>query len=305
MALTYTDLNSITQKLYIPKMVDNIFDSNALLQRWKKNNYKSVDGGTKIVEPLLYDTTTAAGRYQGADTLNITGNDQFTAAEFDYKEYYASIPITRIDELKNSGKSRVISMVEAKVQAAEKTLKDIMGTDIFGDGSTANAMKGIQLICDVTGTYGGIAKGSYSWWQAQQDTTTTAFTLAAFQALFGACSIDNDRPTVAVTTQAIYDDAYGQVQPQQRFTDSSTMKAGFTNMILNGIPLIVDSHQTSGYMHLLNEKYINLRYHKDENFRFDPFKKPINQNVTVAHIFWTGALTCNNCRMQGEFSALV
>jgi len=304
MALT-SEISALTQKYLIPKLVDNIFASNALFQRAKsKGWYDTLDGGTTINQPLAYAVSGAAGRYSGSQTLDTSDTAQITDAQWDWKEYYASIPITRIDELKNSGKSAVVNHVKSKVQLAEKTLKDTLGTDLFGDGTTSNSIQGVKLMTAVTGTYGNVAKATYSWWQAQQDTSTTAITPAAFQALMGDCRVDNDKPTVAATTQDVFDDLWASLQPQQRFADEDTLKAGFNNLLINGIPVIVDSHCDSGYLYLLNENYMSLCVHKDENFRFAPFRQPTNQNVKVAQIFWTGALTSSNCRMQGVFTAL-
>lgn len=305
MALTYSEISSITQKLYIPKLVDNIFASNALLNRWRKKAYRLEGGGTSIMQPLLYATTTAAGWYSGSDTLSTTANDQISAAEFQWRQAYANITITRSDELKNGGKEQIVNFVKAKVQAAEKTLADSLGTGLFNAGTTTNAIEGLRLACAGTGsTYGGISKTDYSWWRGKTDSSTTSFTLPAFQSLFGDCTIDNDKPTVAVTTQDIYDDVYAALTPMQRFTDKSTANGGFTNIMLNGIPVIVDSHCPDYYMFLLNEAYIELVAHRDENFRFEPFIKPVNQNVSTAKVYWAGNLTMSNCRMQGFFSAL-
>jgi len=244
-------------------------------------------------------------RYSGSETLNTSDAQQITQASFDWCEYAVSIPVTRIDELKNSGKQAIINHVKAKVQAAEKSLKDLLGTDLFGDGTTAKAIDGLRLLCAITGTFGGLAKATYSWWQGKVDSSTTAMTMAALQGQIGNQTIDSDRPSVLVTTQDVYDDLYAALQPQQRFADEDTFKAGFTNLIVNGIPLIVDSHCPSGYLFALNEAYLHLYCHKDENFRFAPFRQPTNQNAKVAQIFWTGALTSDNCRMQGMMSALV
>ena len=305
MALTYGEISSITQKLYIPKLVDNIFASNALLNRWRKKAYRLEGGGTSIMQPLLYATTTASGWYTGSASLSTTSNDQITAAEFNWRQIYGNITITRTDELKNSGKEQVINFVKAKVQACEKTVADSLGTGLFNAGTTTDAIEGLRLACAGTGsTYGGISKTTYSWWRGQTDATSTAFTLPVFQALFGDCTVDNDRPTVAVTTQDIYDDVYGTLQPQQRFTDKTTANGGFTNILLNGIPIIVDSHCPQYYMFLLNENYLEIVAHRDENFRFEPFIKPVNQNVSTAKVYWAGNLTCSNARMQGMFSAL-
>jgi galactose mutarotase-like enzyme len=42
MALTYDQISAITLKYYVPKMYDNIFNSNPLLQRHKKKSYEKV-----------------------------------------------------------------------------------------------------------------------------------------------------------------------------------------------------------------------------------------------------------------------
>lgn len=305
MALT-SEISALTQKYLIPKLVDNIFASNSLFQRAKKKKwYDKIDGGTTINQPLLYATTGNAMRYSGSETLSNVDTAQITDAQWDWAEYAVSIPITRLDELKNSGKNAIISHIKAKVQAAEKSLADLLGTDLFADGSTSKAIDGLRLLCAATGTFGGLAKATYSFWQGKVDSTTTAITPAAFQALYGDCTIDSDRPTVAVTTQDVYDDLYAAFQPQQRFADEDTLKAGFNNLLVNGIPVLVDSHCASGYLHMLNEAYISLVVHKDEDFRFSPFISPTNQNVKVAHIFWTGNLISSNCRMSGMMTALV
>jgi hypothetical protein len=304
MALT-AEISALTQKYLIPKLVDNIFASNAALQRAKKRGwYDTIDGGTQITQPLAYATTTSAGRYSGSATLLTDDNQQVTDAIWDWKQYYASIQINRIDELKNAGKSAIINHLKSKVQMAEKTLKDVLGTDLFGDGTTTNSFEGLKMICAITGTHGTIAKGTYSWWQAHVDSTTTALAPSSLQALIGDCTIDADRPTVIFCTQDSFDDLWAAIQPQQRFADEETLKAGFINLIFNGIPVVVDSHVSSGYLYTVNENYLQLLAHKDENFRFTGFRQPVNQNVKVAQVFWTGAMTSSNNRMHGMMTAL-
>ena len=301
MALTYGEISSITEKYFVPKLVDNIFDSNAALARAKKKWYQK-GSGERIMQPLAYATTGNAQRFSGADSLNITANDQITSAEWRWKEMQAAITITKIDELTNSGPRQVVNFVKSKVQLAEKSLASILGTDIFGDGTTANSIEGFKLMTAITGTHGGIAKATYSWWQGNADSTTTVLTYAAVRAIIGDCTVDNDRPTVIFTTQDIYDDFVTLFQPQQRFVDAKTADAGFTSIMFEGTPVIVDSHCSAYYVYYINENYLNL-YHL-EDFRFDPFVKPTNQAVSTAHIYWTGALASSNNRMHGVMSAI-
>jgi len=303
MALTYGEISATTQKYYVPKLIDNIFNSNSLLQRMRKKNYKSQDGGTSIMQPLLYAATTAAGWYTGVDTLSTTANDQVTSAEWTRAHIYANVTVTHTDELQNSGDSQVIEFVRSKVQAAEMTLADTLGSAIFNLGTDTKAIIGLRLAVDSAGTYGGIARGDYAWWAAQEDASTT-LTLSALQGLFGDCTVGNDKPSVEITTQDLYDAYVNMLTPQQRFVDEDTAKGGFTNVMHNGLPVIVDSHCPALHWFMLNEKYISLYYHPRDNFRFEPFIKPVDQQVASAKILWAGQLAISNCRMQGKFNAL-
>lgn len=303
MALT-SEISALTQKYYHPILVDNIFSSNSLFQRARKKWYEVVDGGTSIEVPIAYATTTAAGSYSGAQTLDTTANDQITSLAFDWKQYYANITITGLDELKNSGKQKIVDFLKAKVQLAEKSLANSLGTALFNLGTAANDLIGLRLGIDSAGTYGGVSRTTYTWLAAQEDGSTTVLSLSAMQSLFGDCTVGNDKPTVAITTQDIYDDYWSLLQPQQRFTDKNTADGGFTNLMFNGIPVIVDSHCPASHLFFINEDYIGIRAAKQRNFYFRPFQQPENQDVSTAKIFWTGYLFINNCRMHGKFNAL-
>ena len=304
MALTWDQISGITEKKFVKKMYDNIFDSNPLLSRLKKKSYEKLDGGTSIMVPLNYATTTASGWYTGADSLSTADNENITAAEYAWKQIYANISITRLDELKNSGDSQKIALVKSKIQIAEKTIMDTMGTAIYNAGTTANALVGLRAIVDSASTVGGISQSSYSWWQGQVDSSTSTFSIAALQTLFNSCSVDSDVPTVIMATRANYNRYYGQLQPQQRFMDSESAKGGFSSLMFNGAPFLADSHCPANHIFVLNEKYLHLFAHKDEDMKFLPFQVPINQNVKVAKIFWMGAFGSSNNRLQGIQSAV-
>ena len=136
MALTYDQLSAITQKKFVPKMYDNIFNSNPLLQRHRKKSYQLLDGGSSIMVPLNYATPTASGWYSCADTLNVNDNDIITSAEYSWKQLYTNISILRSDELKNSGDSQMVSLVKSKVKVAEKNMEDLLGTGIFSNAGS-------------------------------------------------------------------------------------------------------------------------------------------------------------------------
>lgn len=304
MALSYDQISAITEKKFIPKLVDNIFDSNPLLQRLKKKSYERVDGGTSIMQPLNYAQASAVEWYSGSDTLSTTDNDVITAAEYQWKQQHGAIILNRLDELKNSGDAAKLKFVKQKTQIVEQSMKDAMGTGLYSAGTNAKSINGLRVLVSGSNTVGGISQTTYTWWAAQTDSSSTVVSMSALQTLFNRCSIGNDAPTVSVTTRSIFNLYYALLQPQQRFTDSETGKGGFTSLMFNGIPVIVDSHCPSASLYMLNEKYLHLYYHPQEDFRFEPFQKPINQNVQVGHIYWAGNFGSSNNRMQGVASAL-
>lgn len=304
MALTYDQISGITQKKFIPKLYDNIFNSNPLVQRLKKKSYEKLDGGTSILVPLNYAQVTASGWYTGADTLSTTDNDVITAAEYSWKQIYANITILRSDELKNSGDSQILSLVKNKTKLAEKTIIDSFGTGVFSNATDPKSIVGLRQIVATGNTVGGISQSTNSWWQGTVDSTTTTLTMGALQTQYNLATIGSDKPTVGVTTRSLYNSYYSLLQPQQRFTDSETVNGGFSSIMFNGIPVIADSHCPSSNLFLLNENYLHLFAHKDEDMRFEPFTKPINQNLKVAKIYWMGAFGTSNARLQAVLSAL-
>lgn len=304
MPLTYDQISAITEKKFIPKVVDNIFNSNAMFKKLSERQ-KKLDGGTKIIVPLNYAQSTAGGWYSGADTLNTTDNDVITAAEFDWAQMYQTISISGRDELKNMGDAQKVDFVKSKVQIAEKSMRDSFGTGLYNAGTDSKAILGARTFVSTSNTYGGISQSSYSWWGAQVDSTTTTLTIAALQSLWGSCTVDADHPNIITSLQSGFDKYYALLQPQQRFMDEGMAKGGFTSLMFNGAPWVVDSHvPSSAYVYMFNLDYLDLQVHKERDFKFEAFEKPLNQDVRVAKILWMGALTSSNNRMHGVMNAI-
>jgi hypothetical protein len=305
MALSLDQLNAITHKKILPKMYDNIFDSNPLLKRiLASGQYQSQEGGTSIDVPLNYASTSSSGWYSGTETLATDDNESISAASFSWKNLYTGITISDEDELKNSGAAGVLKLVASKSMIAEKTIKDLLGTALYSDGTDSSSIQGLRDIVATDQTVGGIDQSSYSWWQAQVDSSTTTMTLSALNSLFEDCVIDSEKPTVAVATRANYNRYYNLLQPQQRFQDSSVAKGGFQSLMFNGLPFISDSHVPTNHVFFINEKHLHLFYHPQRNFSMEPWQKPLNQQLKLCRILWMGALASSNNRLHGKFSAL-
>ena len=134
MALNYDNLSALTKNQYIPLMVDNIFESNVLTKRLLSKS-KASASGNKVLQPVEYAKATAKGFYDGYDILDTSPSEVFTDAEYEWKQMYATISISGREEALNDGAERVIDLLEAKVKNAEKSMKDLFGTTLYGTGT--------------------------------------------------------------------------------------------------------------------------------------------------------------------------
>ena len=305
MALTTNELTAITHRYIMPKLFDNIFDSNPLLQRMLKGGqYQSQAGGRTLDIPLNYAQITASDWYEGAETLSTAENEAISSASYAWKQLYATITVTEEDELKNSGNAGVLKLLAAKAQIAEKTIKDKLGTGLFSDGTNTKSVVGLRDIVAVDQTVGGIDQATNSFWQGQVDSTTTTTTIGAVNVQYENASFDSEKPSVLIGTRTLYTKYYNLLQPQQRFVDSNTASGGFQSLMFNGVPWISDSHAPASHLFGLNEKHLWLFYHPERNFSLQPYQKPVNQEVKVGRILWMGALGSSNNRYHFKFSGL-
>ena len=304
MALTLGQLDSITQKKIIPKLYDNIFDSNPLLMKIKQSGqYVSVDGGTTIDVPLNYGQTTSSGWYQGAETLSTSDNENISAARYTWTNAYSSISITDEDEMKNSGAAGVLKLLASKAMIAEKTLKDILGTGLYSDGTDPKSIVGLRDIVAVDQTVGGISQTDNSWWRGQVDSTSTTLSLSVLNTQWENATVDSEKPSFTVATRANYNRYYNLLTPVQRFTDT-TGSGGFTNLLFNGAPFFSDSHCPANHIFMLNLSHLWLFYHPSMNFKNEPWQKPINQMLKVSRIVWMGAFGSSNNRLHAKLSGI-
>jgi hypothetical protein len=97
-------LLSTTLANYRDQLTDNIFTARPLTYFLQdKGRIRMLNGGTKIVEPLIYGQNSTVGSYSGYDSIALTAQGGITAAEYDWKQYAASIAISGIEEAKNNG----------------------------------------------------------------------------------------------------------------------------------------------------------------------------------------------------------
>jgi len=303
----FDSLLSTTLANYRDQMTDNIFTARPLTNYlMDKGRIRMLDGGTKIVEPLVYGLNGTVGSYSGYDTISLTAQEGMSAAEYDWKQYAASIAISGIEEAKNNGEAAIINLLEAKIMQAEESMREGFNQMFFADG-TGNSGKdwlGLAAIVDSAGTVGGInrATAGNEFWQSYEEGTAGALSLADMATAYNSVSVGNDHPDMVLTTQTLFEKYESLLQPQLRYTDAKTADAGFQNLLFKSAPVTYDVHCQAGVMYFLNSKYLTLVGHSGKWFEQTDFVRPENLDARYALIMCYGNLTCRNAAKQGKLT---
>jgi hypothetical protein len=299
-------LLSTTLANYRDQLTDNIFTARPLTYMLnEKGRIRMLNGGTKIVEPLVYAANDTIGSYSGYDTISLTPQTGISAAEYEWKQYAGSISISGIEEAKNNGEQEVINLLEAKVMQLEESLREGFNTMFYGDG-TGNSNKnwnGLGNIVEANNTVGNIDASTNTWWNSYEENTSTALTLAQMATGYNSVSVGNDHPDVVLTTQTLYEKYEALLQPNLRYTDTKTADAGFQNLLFKASPVMYDVSCTSGVMFFLNTKYLTLVGHSSKWFQQTEFIRPEDLDARYALIMCYGNLTCRNRAKQGKLTA--
>jgi len=301
-------LLSTTLANYRDQLTDNVFTARPLTYFLQdKGRIRMLNGGTKIVEPLIYGTNSTVASYSGYDSLSLTPQTGITAAEYDWKQYAASITISGIEEAKNNGEQEIINLLEAKIMQAEESMREGFNQMFFADG-TGNSGKdwnGLGNIVEASGTVGGInrATGGNEYWQSYEENTPTALTLAQMATAYNTVSVGNDHPDMILTSQTLFEKYEALLVPQLRYTDTKTADAGFQNLLYKAAPVVYDVHCTAGVVYFLNSKYLTLVGHSGKWFAQTQFVSPEDVDARYALILCYGNLTCRNAKKQGKLTA--
>lgn len=297
-------LLSTTLANYRKQLTDNVFTARPLtFFLMDKGRIRMLDGGTKIVEPLIYGQNSTVASYAGYDTISLTPQEGMTAAEYDWKQYAVSIAISGIEEAKNNGEQAILNLLEAKVMQAEESLKEGFNQMFFsnGTGNSGKNWNGLGNLVSSVGTVGGInrATAGNEWWRSYVNANAGALTLGKMTTAYNTVSVGNDHPDMVLTSQTLFEKYESLLTPQLRYTDTKTADAGFQNLLFKAAPVVYDVHCPSDYMYFLNSKYITLVGHSGKWFSQTDFVRPENMDARYALIMCYGNLTLRNAEKQG------
>lgn len=320
MALTLSELQAMTDDyIYQRQPVDVYFKSNALLYKLlsRGNTY---DGGLKIQANLEYGKTNT-NTYGPKDELPINKTEILTAAYFVYAAYFATLTIDMDDELQNIGSDQaLVNLLQAKLNNAEKSIRDIMGGELYNQKATSvSAAKSAGIVdpkpfiglgdlfnTDASVAYGEIKEDDLSEWAANVISSAETMSFEFMQRLRRTASIDTTnegKPDLYLTTEKLQDAYERTQQPQVRYSNRDLLDAGFDNVMFKGAAVVADDNQSAGIIDALNTQFLDIKTHKKRNFTPPEWQSPIRQpDTATANIRWAGQLLCTNRKAHARAS---
>lgn len=317
---------------------DNVTRNNALLARLnRKGRIKTFSGGRTIVQELNYANNTTFVWYSGYQTLNINPSQVFTAAEFPIRQAALAVSISGLEELQNSGEEAIIDLLEGRVENAESTFMNGLSNGVYGDGSVAGSIGGLQLLVATspsTGIVGGIDRSQWPFYRNLAYSAATnggaptnaANILNYMNSLWVQLIRGRDFPDLIVADNNMYKYYLEALQAIQRITTDGGApdlgEAGFqslkflnSDVVLDGgyqgqstdllpFELSTSTNAIGGvptsFMYFLNTNYIHFRPHAQRNMvPLDPDRFSVNQDAMVRLLGWAGNMTLSNGFLQG------
>lgn len=330
-----SELLTTTLNNYSGSIADNVTKSNALLM-WlsKRGNIQPVDGGATIREELSFQENSSFKWYAGYDSLATTADDVLSAGEWNYAQCAVSVTISGLEMLQNAeSKWRIHDLLTSRIEVAQNTLKNNVSAGLYSDGSADGGKQIVGLMTAIpddptTGSFGGISRSAYPFWQTQYiDFTDTAGThgmgaassggssgnfLSAMNKLSGQCVRGTDVPNLWIMDSDYWAKFQASLQAIQRIASPDEGASGFASLAYYGggkrADVVLDggliggssAGATSQHAWAINTDYLKFRPHRKRNFvPLDPERYSTNQDAVVRLIGFAGALTMKCAFVHG------
>ena len=299
---------STTLQNYRPTLVDNIFTATVLLDHLNsKGRVVMEEGGTSIVEPLVYAANDTAGSYSGYDAIDLTPQEGISAANYNWKQMAASIAISGIEEAQNRGTEAIIKLLNAKIMQTEESIKESLNDMLYANsvGNGGKDFQGLGFIIDASNTVGGIDASTNTWWRSYEENTAVALTQLQMATAYNTASRGSDVPDMIVTTQTLFEKYESLLTAQVRYQDVTKANSGFQNLMFKQTPVVFDVSCTAGNMFFMNSKYLKLTGMNGHWFNTTDFQKGTVAGVDARYalILSFGELTCSNRARQAKLTA--
>lgn len=314
----FTQLVTSTFKNRDNQVFDNLSNRNMLLKIMKeKGNMRKLDGGTSIVRNLDYDSNATYQRFSEWDRMNLSQAETLSAAEYQWRWVTINVSASKVEQLLNKGKSKIVDLAKYKIKNAIRTFNNNFSTDLYSDGTVSNQINGVQaLISDAgTGTVGGINSTTFPFWKNKVQSaaapiqgggavtvSSTTIENQIFLPLWLALDRGpDDQPDLVVMDNIYWQHFEGSQVSLKNYQNTSDADAGMLSLRYKNARCIYDggSGIPASRAYFFNTNYFELAVHEDANFTMLEKRIPYDQMGEMVPFLWGGNLTVSNRSLQG------
>lgn len=313
---TIGELNATTEYFWLQTEPEDIVNkASALLWKlmgkaikqdnWEVQPEEIVDGGLMVKVPLEYDVS-HHGSYGNNTIIEQSKKVLFDAARFRWAGAYGSNTIDLNDRTANTGDAAIIRITKKYMKSIKKALRIDLASQVIAAAVDSDSINGMGDLFNTSSSfeYGSLAEDDISSWKANVLTDEEAICFEVMQKIFrqpGFGTHASALPNFCCTTQTLLDGYERSLHPQQRYTNTDVVAAGWLNVTHKGAPIVADTYYAEGVLDALNLNYLSLRSHGDLNFTMPEWvaKKEAGQpDIWTANSRWRGNLYNSNRQMH-------
>lgn len=307
------------------KLHDNITNNIGLYNYLnKRGKVRPADGGFELRHRLIYAENSTYQRYSGAETITLAAEDTMTTAIYSWKQVALSVQMNGLEDLQTSGDNALGNLMEDRIDIAMRTFKNQFSTDLYSSGTASGGKQvgGIQLIVaddPSSGTVGGIARGTWSFWQNFNFSALadggSAVTAANIQDYLTELTLNTTRngdgPDAYFADNNYFKAYHGSLLTVQRINANKgdgAMGSGSLSLDWMGRDFTLDGGIggacPANHVYALNSMGLMLQPHSRRDLTpIGGKRNSVNQDSVVQLIGWAGNLTAGYCEGQGVLTA--
>lgn len=303
-----SELNAVTRRAFIPKMVVQIYQAAPMLNIAMRNAQRVRGGLSQVTVPVQgnpfvqFNWAGYSGTFPQPSVTPASNQAQWNIS-------VGTVPISLLGmESMVQSTEAVIPLVKARMADAKTVAVQSISTAFFGSaGADPLSINGLLDVYDdgtAVSTYGGLNRTSATYWKSTKYATSITPTRATMitrimqlTKLAGGESPDLIVMSMGDWTTLMTDYMTAEqfhTTPGSRYGDDDAINAGFRCLMLGNTPILADPFCPTGKAFLINTKYLGLYVSEDANFAWSGFHSliPNNQLANVGVVVIGMALVC-------------
>ncbi len=273
---------SSTIKNYKSQIKENFVKYRPAVQHFMEGAGVRDEGGYLVSLPVTYGYNNTTTFFDGMDRIDTTIQETALVAQYYWRNVYSAVAIAETDALANSGKARIFDLMMTRIKQSEKSIRDVVNQEFYGDGTnfSGKTFTGIGAAVTTTptsdptaGPVGGIPVSGNTWWQ------NTATSLGSWAAngvngtatdgiftTYNTCTDGGEvYPTIILTDQTTYGYYNQSLVKQERIVmpseNGTTLNQGRLVYGPNNTPVYWDRQCPTGFLYFLNQG--DLKFYVD------------------------------------------